>query len=1151
MKRVIGIGLGLLAVIMLPLVLVFSIPASESGTRWLCAQAQKRITGLSIGKVKGTLLGRLSLEAVNFEDDTQNLSLGSVRLAWQPLALLAGRLHIETLTLDAISITLPKPSQTESASTFDFSQFAVPVAIRVDNLKITRLAFTNSEQTFVINQVELAATLKGNNLELTRLATDAYHVETTVQGQIGLTQNLPLNINAGWQAALPTGEHWQGNFRAQGDLLKLIINSQSTGTFDAQLDGVLKNLAGQPRFAVTGGWQNLQWPLAGEPAQFKSGQGRFTLNGSIDAYTITLGAQLNPPYLKQAELSLTAQGSTQAIKLAPLTLTSADGNLQIGGDIGWQNGIQFDVNVAGEHFNPGVLYAPLPGQINLDSHLQGSWNNGALALAVDLKRLNGKLKTVAFDGSGRFQLAGNQLNLDNVNLNAGKNRLTANGSLGREQAELALDLKFPNLKGLWPTLAGSLNGEGTLKGAWQNPEVKFTASGKNLSFAPYQTGRLELAVDYHPEPAAKSTLSLSVDNIRDAAKVLAQSVKLEASGNPANHKADLTLQSRSANLELSLAGRYGKTGWEGELDRLLLNNPQAGQWQLARPAAIKLKPQSAGFDAVFSETCLVQAQAHWCTSGKYAANGNFDIASDAKALPTALLQPFLPPQMQLSGAINLSAALQKQRGELTGHYRIDMPEAAVLAMPPPSTDKLPIRLAELAGTIERNTVHSNLDLSLPAEDYVRAKLSLDLDKQQKIAGSILANVQNFRLINAFVPQLSELSGLFKADLTVSGTLQKPSWQGNLSLVNTQAKVPDLGLELRDLNLIAYAPSDAGSPMRIFGSAKSGAGLVKLEGMLALDPELEWPLQLALTGNDFEISKRTDAQIAVSPDLKLMFSPNKGLVSGRLVIPKALISLKKLPENAIAVSADERIVGEAQAQPKGFASGGIDAAIAITLGQNVHFSGQGLEAQLTGNLRLNQSSSKTEVVGSVEMTKATYKSYGQDLTVRKGRFIFNGPVDNPWLDVEAIRLSKDQKTTAILSVTGALSAPQTKISADPALPETEALAYLVTGQSLDQAGQSDSSALAGAALAYGVGQASWLTDKLGVDTFELQQGATLQKSLLNIGQHLNKDFYVGAKVGLFAKQSVLVIKQKLTQIFSIETQAGFSQRIKLNAEFDSD
>ncbi|PPD03295.1 MAG: hypothetical protein CTY29_10015 [Methylobacter sp.] len=1151
MKRVIGIRLGLLAVIMLPLVLIFSIPASESGTRWLCTQAQKRITGLSIGKVEGTLLGRLSLEAVNFEDDTQRLSLGSVRLAWQPQALLAGRLHIETLALDAISITLPKPSQTESASTFDFSQLAVPVAIRVDDLKITRLAFTNSEQTFVINQVELAASLRGNNLELTRLATDAYHVKTTVQGQIGLTQNLPLNINAGWQAALPTGEHWQGNLRAQGDLLKLIINSQTTGTFDAQLDGVLENLTGQPRFAVTGGWQNLQWPLAGEQAQFKSGQGRFTLNGSIDAYTITLGAQLNPPYLKQAELSLTAQGSTQAIKLAPLALTSADGNLQIGGDIGWQNGIQFDVNVAGEHFNPGVLYAPLPGQINLDSHLQGSWNNGALALAVDLKRLDGKLKTVAFDGSGRFQLAGNQLKLDSFNLNAGANRLSANGSLGQEQGELALSLKLPALKTLWPSLSGSLNGEGSLKGAWQNPAVEFKAQGKNLSVPPYRSGRLELAVDYHPEPSATSTLGLSVGDIRDASGPLAQSVTLDASGNPGNHKADLALHSQALNLDLTLAGQYRNAGWQGQLSRLQLANPHVGKWQLAGPVAVKLIPQTAGIDAVFSEACLVQAQAHWCGSGRYLAGGSFDLTTTANDLPTALLQPYLPPQMQLNGKINLTAAIHKQRGILNGHYRIDMPEAAVLTMPPPSNDKLPIQLAELAGTLERNTVQGRLDLSLPAGDFARAKLSLALDKQQTIAGSVLANVHNFRLLNAFVPQLSELSGLFKADLTVSGTLQKPGWQGNLSLVNTQAKVPDLGLELRDVNLIAYAPADAGSPMRIFGSAKSGAGLVKLEGMLTLDPELEWPLQLALTGNDFEISKRTDAQIAVSPDLKLMFSPNKGLVSGRLAIPKALISLKKLPDNAIAVSADERIVGETQAQPKGFASGGIDAAIAITLGQNVHFSGQGLEAQLTGNLRLNQNRSKTEVTGSVEMVKATYKSYGQDLTVRKGHLIFNGPIDNPWLDVEAIRVSKDQKTTAILSVSGALSAPQTKISADPALPETEALAYLVTGQSLDQAGQSDSSALAGAALAYGVGQASWLTDKLGVDTFELQQGATLQKSLLNIGQHLNKDFYVGAKVGLFAKQSVLVIKQKLTQIFSIETQAGFSQRIKLNAEFDSD
>ena len=108
-------------------------------------------------------------------------------------------------------------------------------------------------------------------------------------------------------------------------------------------------------------------------------------------------------------------------------------------------------------------------------------------------------------------------------------------------------------------------------------------------------------------------------------------------------------------------------------------------------------------------------------------------------------------------------------------------------------------------------------------------------------------------------------------------------------------------------------------------------------------------------------------------------------------------------------------------------------------------------------------------GNVDMNKARYKSYGQDLTVRKGRFLFNGPVDKPWLDVEAIRVSKSKQVTAILNLTGPLDAPQTRLSSEPALPEAEVLAYLVTGGPLNQVSKSESNMVASAALSYGVRQ----------------------------------------------------------------------------------
>ncbi len=264
-----------------------------------------------------------------------------------------------------------------------------------------------------------------------------------------------------------------------------------------------------------------------------------------------------------------------------------------------------------------------------------------------------------------------------------------------------------------------------------------------------------------------------------------------------------------------------------------------------------------------------------------------------------------------------------------------------------------------------------------------------------------------------------------------------------------------------------------------------------------------------------------------------------------------MALQEFPENAVRVSPDEIILGQEKVAEKAPATPGIDANIDVELGKQVSFSGKGLATNLTGKLKIVKTGEKMAMHGNVDMIKARYKSYGQDLTVRKGRFLFNGPVDNPWLDVEAIRVSNSKKVTAILSLTGSLQKPETRISSEPALPEAEALAYLITGRPLNQVSKSEGNMLASAALSYGGGQAAWLTEKLGIDEFEVQEGETLQDTLVAVGEYLTPDFYVGAKVGLFNKQAAMVLKHKITDAINVETQAGTSQRVKINYEIDTD
>ena len=105
---------------------------------------------------------------------------------------------------------------------------------------------------------------------------------------------------------------------------------------------------------------------------------------------------------------------------------------------------------------------------------------------------------------------------------------------------------------------------------------------------------------------------------------------------------------------------------------------------------------------------------------------------------------------------------------------------------------------------------------------------------------------------------------------------------------------------------------------------------------------------------------------------------------------------------------------------------MDANLLVVLGKEVSFSGQGLKTNLSGKVNIKKTGEKIQMHGKIALKNARFRAYGQDLSVQRGEILFNGPVDNPWLDIEATRLSKSKDVTAILRVTGPVKDPQTRI-----------------------------------------------------------------------------------------------------------------------------
>jgi translocation and assembly module TamB len=1048
-------------------------------------------------------------------------------------------------------VTIRKAEKPKDEAPFDFrAELRLPVEVAVENLLLTDARLQSDEQAYELARLRLAAATEQGTLSVSLLDINAKPVVATAQGQVTLGKGFPFSLQAEWQVSTETNGVWQGASIIHGNIDRIVFDNRLSKPFAANLSGDLEDALGKPRVNARGDWRNLKWPLTAAEPQLKSEQGTFELSGLLDDYRLTADSRLTQQYLPESNLAFKGTGSLEAMAIEKLELKSKTGLFLLAGDVSWKDAPAFDLTAQGQHFNPAIIMPEMPGDLTFSAHLKGKLAEPSPQLEADIDKLTGKLRDYPVSAEGKLFLAGDQLTVDSLRINSGVNRLAVDGTLGKEQGALEVAIDAPRLDTLWPGLGGSLKGEGRLKGAWRQPTVEFQAQGRRLRFDGYSAAELNADIGYRPE--AISRLTLSVTTIKSGAIEITR-LLVEGIGTQAAHSLSADLRSNKGDLSTLLTGGIKNGRWQGSLSRLALNVPNQGRWQLREPMAMTVAPRKAGVDLAFEQGCLVRQAASVCMQGRYQAGGDFQAELKASALPLALLQTYMAEQVTLSGILNADAQLARRKGVLAGRYSLQMPAGAkVLLQAKETATTVPLGASSVTGAVSGNVVSADLDLALAGRDFVRGQLQADTGPSQTVNGRIQASVAEFALFNALVPdKVSGLKGQLQADLTLYGALQKPAAAGTVRLSGGAVDIQELGLRLRDINAEIAAARDNAERLRIQGAAKSGAGSVYLDGFVLLQPESGWPVELTLTGDDFEVAKLPEAQIAVSPALKIAYANGQGKVTGKLGVPTAIMKLKQLPEQAVKVSEDEIIVGEEPVEKTAPAVPGFDIDVDVELGKNVKFSGMGLKTDLAGKLKIVQRAGKMTMHGTVDMKEGRYEQYGQDLAVRKGRFAFNGPVDNPWLDVEAVRVSNDKRVKAVLSVSGPSKAPRTRIYSEPALPEAEALAYLITGRPLNQASESEGNMIAGAALSYGAGKVSWLASKFGADQFEVKEGKTLQDTLLAVGRHLTPEFYIGTKVGLFNKQAVLVLRRMLTEALSVETEAGTSQRIKLNYQIETD
>ncbi|MEJ5278221.1 translocation/assembly module TamB domain-containing protein [Pseudomonas sp. MYb541] len=958
--------------------------------------------------------------------------------------------------------------------------------------------------TLQLNQLDLTA--KG---DLSRgyqllgkavLPAEKGPVDLLLQGRVDAkgAQIAGLDLNAGDQQSLKLTAQldWQQGFSA-----------------DAKID-----------------WLDFPWhrlyPVIDEPQVALR-----TFNGEISYkdgnYLGNLKADLDGPAGK-FNVVTPFSGDLKQIFLPELKLTAGQGKAEGHLNLQFADGIAWDTALDLSALNPAYWVAELPGTLAGPLRSKGEFKNEQLKLNADLDlkgRLRGQTAVLAAKAEG----AGEQWTLANLDIRLGDNRINGSGSLQQRLAG-QIDIKLARLAQLWPQLRGQVNGRLDVAGSLNAPQGKLALKGQQLAFA---DNRLQnLTLDANLDSAQRAKIDLKGSGIQSGDTQVG-TLTASAQGDIKNQKVQLDLAGPLVKLALALDGNLDKGNWRG---RLASGDVQAGgqDWKLQAPAKIE---RMADGKLTFAAHCWVSGPASLCGEDQRLMPEP-KLRYHLKQFPIDSLAAFLPKDFAWLGKLNADLQLDLPDSGPKGVIAVDASGGTLRVKDKDQWLDFPYDTLKLETTLNPKRIDTQLNFhgGKLGELMLQAQIN-PLPKNKPITGNFSLVGLDLAVARPFVPMVETLSGKLNGNGRISGGLLAPQVNGNVNLVGGEISGPELPISLEGLNVQALI---AGESVQLNGGWRSGKS-----GQGSLKGQIDWgqalAVDLSLQGSQLPVTVEPYAVLEVAPDLKISLKNDKLAIAGKVHIPRGDITVRELPPSTVKVSDDTVIIGSQTEEGKPPMAMAMD--IDVVVGEDkLNFSGFGLTAKVQGQVHIGDN---MDTRGELWLNDGRYRAYGQKLDVRRARLLFAGPLDQPYLDIEAIRKTDD--VIAGIRLSGSAEQPTTQIFSEPAMSQEQALSYLVLGRPLSTTGE-DNNMLAQAALGLGLmgsaGVTSDLAKNLGIQDFELDtQGSGNNTAVVASGK-ITEKLSLRYGVGVFEPASTIALRYLLSKKVYLEVASGVASSLDI-------
>ena len=981
--------------------------------------------------------------------------------------------------------------------------------------------------------------VNGSTTRATIAASSA--VSNPTVGDIALEVNLdmnfadPLGAKIHWRAQPTQGEPvvGRGDIRIENDAI--VIVHTTAAPYTTRVTGTVNGLADEQQIDLQLTWEDIRQEIA-DFGLVHAPSGALTLVGPLNALQTTLTAAFTLPHIGNTSISSEARISPERAVLQELRIALLDGELLGTGEIDYAGDLTGQLQFAGRDVDLSAINPTTRTRLDFRGETTFAQDADGIELALVVSELSGFINRQAITGALRARTNGQTHRIEQFKLAAGANKFDIEATLGAQIAgHFDVQLREPSL--FDQRVSGSLEGTGKFGGSPDKPQVIAAVRGRDLSFAGSGLRRIDATLDIDLAQGRHSDANVVVETLSVGAKDYGN-LTIVARGQPTQHTFKISLSDGLVDGLAVAAGAWQDSRWSGHLTTLDIANAAAGEWHLESAS-----PLVASAAAVsLSETCLVGANGRACLGGDYAVD-----ASHARvvleALPLSLFNALLPANLRLDGNANGRFDVALENAKLRGDGLVRFDQAAV---------------SRLLGENDRETFalqDTRLDFSMLA-DELRVNATAKLEEWFSLNAQILASTatsgpvdadisvhsDDIRWIADFAPALGGTHGGFDLRLNVDGTVAEPRIDAHFDVVNGAVMIPDIGL---DLTTISGTVNGDGRAAAL--SIQLGAGDAKLalsgsvNALHTQDPRVDF----VVAGEEFPLMRTPDIDMDISPDIKITGSRDALDIDGSLLLPKVLVDLKRLPPSAVTVSEDQVIVGaENSSANSSFFTEALSGQLAVILGDEISVNGFGLESELSGNLKWGKRRGVAlgRANGAINIDRGVYSAYGQNLQVESGRIQFAGPVDNPRINVRALR--PDLPVRVGVDVSGSIRAPKIDLFSEPPLSDANTLSYLVTGHALGEGSGGDASVLTQAALTLGAEKSAFVTNQIrstfGLDELSVETGTTARDTSLVAGKRLSPKLSIRTGFNPFDQLWSFFLNYKLTERWSVEAESGEQQ-----------